>query len=93
MFPQKKHRKVQSRADFCKLNELTIHDSDPILCMDICFDSLDDSTVFSTMHASRGYCLVKVTNEDREKTNLASQHGLLCFTGMSSCQKAHPGRS
>lgn len=49
-----------------------MRNSNLISRMDECINSFKDAMIFLTVHVHSGYCQVKISNEDREKTALTS---------------------
>jgi len=66
-------------VDYRRLNERTVKDVFPIPRMDDCLDSLEDSTVFSTLDCNAGYWQIPKAADDRDKTTFSSHTGLFRF--------------
>lgn len=59
--------------------------------MDECIDSLDDTTIFSTLAVNSGYWSVEFAEEHRDKTAFLSNPGLFHFIRMEFGLKNVPG--
>lgn len=77
------HTEKRRTSHFCEayrnINYQTRPDSNPVPRMDECINSLGKATVFSTFDGNNGYWQVEIENEDQDKTEFASRHGLYCF--------------
>ena len=64
-------------VDYRRLNELTVQDSYPLLCMEDCLDSFGEAAFFTTVGCNSGYWKIPVAEEDRAKTAFTCHGG--CF--------------
>lgn len=60
------------RGDYRRINAVQIQDTYPIPSMDLCIDSLGDSTIFKALYVDWGYSQVTVREQDRNKTAFCS---------------------
>ncbi|CAC5426694.1 unnamed protein product [Mytilus coruscus] len=68
--------------DFRPLNNITIHDSYPLIRIDDALDALRGCTWLSVMDLSSGYWQVEMDEKDKEKTAFTSNKGLFHFNVM-----------
>lgn len=74
-----------------KINDLARRDSNPILRMDECTDSLGEATVSSILGANNGYWRVEIEEEDRYKTVFTFHHGIYRFVRIPFSLNNAPG--
>lgn len=77
-------------VDYRKLNILTRRDSYLILPTNECIESLDETTVFSFLGANSGNWQMEIEEENKDKTELNSHHGLYHFVRMQLGLKIAP---
>lgn len=63
-------------VDYRKLIAVTNPNSYPIPKTDECIDSFVEATIFTTLHANRGYWKIKIEELDQKETAFTSHHGL-----------------
>lgn len=68
--------------DYCKLNVVTIRDSDPIPRMDKCINWLWRGNYILSMDANGGYWQAEMAEEDRDKTAFSFYHCIFHFACM-----------
>lgn len=82
MFAPKEDRRLQFVVEYCNLHAVTLQGFYLLPLMDECIDFLGDSTIFSTLESYRRNWQVEITDEDYDKTVLASHHGRFHFISM-----------
>lgn len=82
MFASNEDGTFRIYVNYCKLNAVNIREAYPIPCMDESIDSLSDATIFSTLDTNSSYCLVRVADENLEKSTFASHHELFWIIRM-----------
>ena len=73
---KKKDGSTRFCVDFCRVNDLTRKDAQPLPRIDDTFDALGGACYFSTLDLASGYWQVEVDSRDREKTGFATPFGL-----------------
>lgn len=72
----KKDGSLHICVKYKKINSVIVRDSYRIHRMDEVIDFLGDAEVFITLDANCGYLKVAIDEQDRDKTNFTSHHGL-----------------
>ena len=70
---------MQFCIDFCKLNQNTQKDAQPLPRIDETLYALDRASYFSTLDLASGYLQVEVHPKDKEKSGLATPLGFHQF--------------
>ena len=79
---KKKDGTTRFCIDYCKLNNVTIHDAYPLPRIDDSLDQLRGAKWFSTLDLCSGYWQVAVDPNDRQKTAFTTRRGLFEFSVM-----------
>jgi hypothetical protein len=83
LFVEKKDKELRLCVDYRPLNAVTIKNMYPLSCIDILFDQLAGSQVFSKIDLSTGYHQIKIRAEDIPKTAFTTRYGLFEYLVMS----------
>jgi hypothetical protein len=70
-------------VDYRSLNEVTIKNKYPLLCIEDLFYQLRGARVFSKIDLRSGYHQMKTTPSDIPKTSFSTRYGLYEFIVMS----------
>jgi hypothetical protein len=76
IFVKKKDETLQMCVDYRPLNEVTIKNKYPLPQIDILFDQLTGSRVFSKIDLRSGYHQIRIRPEDIPKTAFTTRYGL-----------------
>ena len=76
---KKKDGSIRICVDYRKLNEVTLHDSYPLLKIQECLDALQGAKWFSTIDAKSGFFQVQNHPDDMDKTTFVCDKGLFAF--------------
>lgn len=90
VFAPKKDEFFYFGVNYRRLNDVTVLVCYPIPRMDECIDSFGRAKLFSTLHASSGYCPIKMDNEDVDKAVFVAHNGLYKNTMLPSGLKNAP---
>jgi hypothetical protein len=80
---KKKDKTLQLCIDYRPLNAVTIKNRYPLPCIDLLFDQLAGSKVFSKIDLRSGYNQIKIREEDILKTTFSTRYGLYEYLVMS----------
>jgi hypothetical protein len=83
LFVEKKDKELRLCVDYRPLNVVTIKNKYPLPCIDILFDQLAGSQVFSKIDLRSGYHQIKIRAEDIPKTAFTTRYGLFEYLVMS----------
>jgi hypothetical protein len=83
IFVKKKDQTLRICVDYRPLNEVTIKNKYPLPRIDILFDQLTRSRVFSKIDLRSGYHHIRIRPEDIPKTAFATRYGLFEYLVMS----------
>jgi hypothetical protein len=83
MFVKKKDESLRLCIDYRPLNVVTIKNKYPLPRIDVIFDQLVGSKVFSKIDLSSGYHQIKIRASDIPKTAFSTRYGLYEFLVMS----------
>jgi hypothetical protein len=83
LFVEKKDKELHLCVDYQPLNVVTIKNKYPLPCIDILFDQLAGTQVFSKIDLRSGYHQIKICAEDIPKTAFTTRHGLYEYLVMS----------
>jgi hypothetical protein len=83
LFVEKKDKELHLCVDYQPLNVVTIKNKYPLPCIDILFDQLAGTQVFSKIDLHSGYHQIKICAEDIPKTAFTTRHGLYEYLVMS----------
>jgi hypothetical protein len=83
LFVEKKDKELRLCVDYRPLNALTIKNKYPLPHIDILFDQLAGSQVFSKIDLRSGYHQIKIHAEDIPKTAFTTRYGLFEYLVMS----------
>lgn len=84
-------RQIATRLEYVRLNSITAGDSNPMLVMNDCTDSLGDALNFSTLGENPSIWQVEVDDADHDNTSFTSHCGLLIFSKVSFELLSAPG--
>src|SRR5436189_5768092 len=76
MFVDKKDQTKRLVVDYRSLNEVTVKNKYPLPDINIIFDQLAGTKVFSKIDLRSGYHQIKVREEDIPKTTFSTRYGL-----------------
>jgi hypothetical protein len=76
LFVKKKDESLRLCVDYRPLNAVTIKNKYPLPCIDVLFDQLVGSKVFSKIHLHSGYHHIKIRTSDIPKTAFSTRYGL-----------------
>lgn len=79
---QKKDGKVRMCVDYRDLNRASPKEDFPLPNIDILVDNTAGHGVFSLMDGFSGYNLIKMAEQDQEKTAFTTQWGTFCYKVM-----------
>jgi hypothetical protein len=65
------------------LNDVTVKNKYPLLCIEDLLDQMRDARVFSKIYLRSGYHQMKIRPSDIPKTDFSTRYGLYDFTVMS----------
>jgi hypothetical protein len=65
------------------LNDVTVKNKYPLLCIEDLLDQMRDARVFSKIYLRSGYHQMKIRPSDIPKTDFSTRYGLYEFTVMS----------
>lgn len=88
VFIPKKEVSLLFFLDNKKLNSSIVQETDPILRMDDCIDSLDEARIFSTLDSNTGYWQVKIDTTYLDK---ARSLPTTSFIGLQRCCSVYTG--
>ena len=80
---KKKDKSLRMCVDYRPLNAVTIKNKYPLPRIDILFDQLAKSKVFSKIDLRLGYHQIKIRPEDITKTSFSARYGLYEYLVMS----------
>jgi hypothetical protein len=83
IFVKKKDQTLRLCVDYRPLNEVTIKNKYPLLCIDLLFDQLSGAKVFSKIDLRSGYDQIRIHPEDVPKTAFTTRYGLYEYLVMS----------
>jgi hypothetical protein len=83
LFMEKKDKELHLCVDYRPLNAVTIKNKYPLPCIDILFDQLAGTQVFSKIDLHSGYHQIKVHAKDIPKTSFTMRYGLYEYLVMS----------
>jgi hypothetical protein len=83
LFMEKKDKELRLCVDCRPLNAVTIKNKYPLPCIDILFDQLAGTQVFSKIDLHSGYHQIKVHAKDIPKTAFTMRYGLYEYLVMS----------
>jgi hypothetical protein len=83
LFMEKKDKELRLCVDYRPLNAVTIKNKYPLPCIDILFDQLAGTQVFSKIDLHFGYHQIKVHAKDIPKTAFTMRYGLYEYLVMS----------
>jgi hypothetical protein len=83
LFMEKKDKELRLCVDYRPLNAVTIKNKYPLPCIDILFDQLAGTQVFSKIDLHSGYHQTKVHAKDIPKTAFTMRYGLYEYLVMS----------
>jgi hypothetical protein len=83
LFMEKKDKELRLCVDYRPLNAVTIKNKYPLPCIDILFDQLAGTQVFSKIDLHSGYHQIKVHAKDIPKTAFTMRYGLYEYLVMS----------
>jgi hypothetical protein len=80
---KKKDKTLYLCVDYRPLNAVTIKNKYPLPCIDILFDQLAGSRVFSKIDLHSGYHQIKIRAKDIPKTAFSTRYGMYEYLVMS----------
>jgi hypothetical protein len=83
LFVEKKDKELRLCVDYRPLNAVTIKNKYPLPRIDILFDQLVGTQVFSKIDLRSGYHQIKIRAEDIPKTTFTTRYGLFEYLVMS----------
>jgi hypothetical protein len=83
LFVEKKDKELRLCVDYRPLNAVTIKNKYPLPRIDILFDQLVGTQVFSKIDLRSGYHQIKIRAEDIPKTTFTIRYGLFEYLVMS----------
>jgi hypothetical protein len=83
IFVKKKDQTLRMCVDYRPLNEVTIKNKYPLPRIDILFDQLTGSRVFSKIDLRSGYHQIRIRPEDISKTAFTTRYGLFEYLVLS----------
>jgi hypothetical protein len=83
LFVKKKDQALRLCVDYRPLNAITVKNKYPLPRIDILFDQLVGSKVFSKIDLHSGYHQIKIDAEDIPKTAFSTRYGLYEYLVMS----------
>jgi hypothetical protein len=83
LFVSKKDRYLHLCVDYRSLNVVTIKNKYPLSCIDILFDQLAGTQVFSKIDLHSNYYQIKIRAEDIPKTTLTTRYDIYEYLVMS----------
>ena len=83
VFVRKKNGKIRPCVDYRRLNSQTKKDAFPLPKIQDCFDTVADSTLFSSLDITSAYNQIPIKSTDIPKTAFVSRYGLYEFKVMS----------
>jgi hypothetical protein len=83
LFVKKKDKTLYLCVDYRPLNAVTIKNKYPLPCIDILFDQLAGSRVFSKIDLHSGYHQIKIHAKDIPKTAFSTRYGMYEYLVMS----------
>jgi hypothetical protein len=83
LFVKKKDQALRLCVDYRPLNAITVKNKYPLPRIDILFDQLVGSKVFSKIDLCSGYHQIKIDEEDIPKTAFSTRYGLYEYLVMS----------
>jgi hypothetical protein len=83
LFVEKKDKELRLCVDYRPLNVVTIKNKYPLPRIDIMFDQLVGTQVFSKIDLRSGYHQIKICAEDIPKTTFTTRYGLFEYLIMS----------
>jgi hypothetical protein len=83
LFVEKKDKGLRLCVDYRPLNAVTIKNKYPLPRIDILFDQLVGTQVFSKIDLRSGYHQIKIRAEDIPKTTFTTRYGLFEYLVMS----------
>jgi hypothetical protein len=83
LFMKKKDQSLRMCMDYRPLNAVTIKNKYPLPQIDILFDQLSNTKVFSKIDLRSGYHQIKISPQDIPKTAFSTRYGLYEYLVMS----------
>jgi hypothetical protein len=83
LFIKKKDNSLRLCVDYRPLNAVTIKNKYPLPCIDILFDQLAETKVFSKINLRSSYHQIKIKPSDVPKTAFSTRYGLYEYFVMS----------
>jgi hypothetical protein len=83
LFMEKKDGSKRLCVDYRALNVVTINNKYPLPRIDVLFEQLRGAKIFSKIDLNSGYHLLRIREEDIEKTTFSTSYGHYEYTVMS----------